>query len=189
MGGVGLMRHVRRAGRYHRVADPAWEDPLSGEFSRVRGGRWNAPGTFPIVYLNRDLMTARAFVRQKFRGQPYGPELLRDDRAPVLVTTEVPDDDYIDALSDEGCRELGLPITYPRDDAGKAMPWQACQPIGRRAWDAGEPGIACRSAALPEGGEELAYFSRPARPLVAADRLSFRDWFWADRRGGRKSEP
>jgi len=188
LGGFGLMLHVRRAGLYYRVADPGWDDPLNGDYSRRHGGRWNAPGSFPVVYLNRDLVTARAYVRRKFGGLPYGPELLRTERAPVLVSTNVPGDDYVDALSAEGCRDLGLPVSYPLDADGNLVSWTACQPVGQRAWDGGEPGIACRSAARPGGTEELAYFSRPAaRSLVISDRQPFATWFWPDRtRKGRQ---
>ena len=45
---------VPRGGVYVRVADPDWDDPLSGEFAKARGGRWNAPGAFPVVYLSGD---------------------------------------------------------------------------------------------------------------------------------------
>ena len=38
---------VTRGGVYVRVADPDWDDPLSGEFAKARGGRWNAPGVLP----------------------------------------------------------------------------------------------------------------------------------------------
>jgi hypothetical protein len=175
------MRHVRRAGRYYRVADPDWEHPLTGDYARERGGRWNAPGTVPVVYLNRDVVTARAYVRHKYAGLPYGPELLRDERGPVLVSTEVPDDDYVDAVSDAGRVDLGLPASYPRDESGKVVSWVVCQPIGQRAWEAGERGIACRSA-QPDGVEELAYFSR-ARALLIIDRVPFGQWFWPARPG------
>ena len=173
------MRRIRRDGRYYRVADPDWRDPLDGGFSRRHGGRWNAPGTFPVVYLNRDLITSRAYVRRKFEGQPFGPELLREDRAPVLVVTGIPATDYVDAVIDAGCRDLGLPVSYPRDRAGHVVPWTVCQPIGRGAWDDGELGIACRSAAVPAGVEELASFTRPAAArLPVIQRLAFAEWFW-----------
>jgi hypothetical protein len=58
------------------------------------------------------------------------------------------------------------------------VPHSACQPIGLRAWEEGERGIACRSAArtAPPGGEELAYFAR--EPLPAGPVEAFADWYW-----------
>jgi hypothetical protein len=96
----------------------------------------------------------------------------------MLVHTSVPEDDYVDAVSDEGLGALGLPATYPIDERGAAVPHAACQPIGQAAWDAGEPGIACRSAAssAPARAEELAFFAR--RRLRVARSEAFADWYW-----------
>jgi hypothetical protein len=54
------------------------------------------------------------------------------------------------------------------------------QPIGATAWEQGEPGIVCRSAALPKGeiGEELAWFVRAREDrLRVATRSPFDTWF------------
>lgn len=172
------LRLVRRGGSHVRVADPDWHDPLSGEYARARGGRWNAPGAFPVVYLSADERVARANVLHRFAGLPYGPEDLDPAGAPVLVSTVVPPGAYVDAISDEGCVAAGLPATYPLDVAGDVVPHATCRPIGQAAWDAGRPGIACRSAApaAPPGGEELAHFARgePLRPLEVR---RFLDWY------------
>ena len=98
---------VRRGGVYVRVADPYWDDPLSGDFAMVRGGRWNAPGAFPVVYLNADEGVARANLLQRFAGLPYGPEDLEPSAAPVLVSTIVPEDDFVDVVTDAGCAAVG----------------------------------------------------------------------------------
>jgi RES domain-containing protein len=68
------MRTVRRGGPYLRVADPAWADPLDGRFAADRGGRWNPPESFPVVYLCGSIEVARANVYRRLAGQPYGPE-------------------------------------------------------------------------------------------------------------------
>ena len=169
---------VVRGGEYVRVADPSWADPLSGDFARRLGGRWNPPGGFPVVYLNGDVRVARANVLARFSGLPYGPEDLEPTAAPVLVSAEVAPDEFADLVSDAGCVAAGLPATYPADSGGRRVPHEACRPVGRAAWDAGLPGIACRSAApaAPAGGEELAWFSR-GRRLVALGVKAFADWF------------
>lgn len=65
------------------------------------------------------------------------------------------------------------------DQTGRTASWAEGQPIGRRAWDAGERGMACRSA-VPDGREELAHFARPeaARP-EGRGRWHFDEWFLA----------
>ncbi len=169
---------VERGGRYLRVADPGWSDPLEGGYSRLHGGRWNAPGSFPVVYLNAGLPVARANVLRKYVGLPYGPEDLASDEGPVLVITEVAVGDYVNVVTDEGCRAVGLPESYPFEN-GEVVGWERCQPIGLAAWERAAPGIACRSAApdLGRTGEELAWFQRD-RSLKVLDVKTFDVWFW-----------
>jgi|SRR2546422_10599873 len=173
------MRRVRRGGAYFRIADPNWPDPLDASYSVARGGRWNPPGSFPVLYLNRDVHTSRANLRRRFAGLPYGPELLRPEQTPLLVETTVAEADYVDVITDEGCREVGLPTTYPVDTHGHEIDRGRCQEIGSRAWQAGERGIACRSAATHDrSGEELALFRREGEsPLPVNRRLTLREWF------------
>lgn len=173
-----MTEHVRRRGRYLRVADPEWSDPLDGSYSMRAGKRWNAQGSFPIVYLNATVEVARANCDDWFAGQPYGPLDLDPDKAPVLVETEVPAAEYVDVVSEAGCAALGLPTTYPLDASDSEVPLSVCQPLGQRLWDDAERGIACRSAALPHGtvGEELAYFQRGDRlPQLRVRPL--REWY------------
>lgn len=173
------MRRVRRRGVYFRIADVEWVDPLDAASSVAHGGRWNPPGSFAVLYLNRDLRTSRANLARRFVGRPYGPEMLDPAQAPVLIQTTVQDTGVVDAVTDEGCAELGLPVIYPLDEDGNEVGWDRCQPIGRHAWDAGESGIACRSAAtLDRTGEELALFRRAGdRALPIDRRLAFDEWF------------
>lgn len=169
---------VERGGEYLRVADPEWDDPLSGAYARERGGRWNPAGSFPVVYLNGDDRVARANVLRRFEGLPYGPDDLDPSTGPVLVATEVPLDAYVDVVSRAGRAAAGLPATYPRDAAGEIVGHAACRPVGTAAWQAGYPGIACRSAApaAPADGEELAWFDR-GTPLRVARTMAFGDWY------------
>ena len=169
---------LTRGGVYVRVADPDWDDPLSGEHAQARGGRWNAPGSFPAVYLNGDERVARANLLQRFAGLPYGPEDLEPSSAPLLVSTVVPADEFADVVTGAGCAAAGLPSTYPIAAGGGVVPHEVCQPVGRTAWNAGLPGIACRSAApeAPPGGEELARFDK-GEPLTLREIRRFADWF------------
>lgn len=171
------MRHIRRGGRYVRVADPSWRDPLSGEHSRVRGGRWNAPGAFGVVYLNGSLDLARALVRAQLEDRGIRPEDVLPEAGPDLIATTVPDESFVNAVTDAGLRSVSLPTTYPRDSRGKIIAHRVCQAIGQLAWDAGEQGIACRSATrgAQSDGEELAYFGR--KELRVETTEQFAAWF------------
>lgn len=172
------MRHLRRGGDYLRIADPGWSNPLSPEYARRRGGRWNPPGSFGAVYLNASVEVARAQLRHKLEPRGIRPEDLEPDQGPVLVHTHVPHERYVDAINEKGLAALGLPATYPMEDGGRPIQHADCQPIGQQAWDAGERGIACWSAAetAPPGAEELAFFARRALERHSSDR--FVDWYW-----------
>lgn len=122
---------------------------------------------------------ARANVDRLFAGLPYGPEDLDPANAPILLSVNVVVDDYVDAISDQGLSDLGLPTTYPVDARGSVVPHSDCQPIGKSAFDDGELGIACRSAAPGASGEELAWFAQRGRPVPTKVRTSrFDEWYW-----------
>ena len=172
------MRHIERGGTYVRVVGSDWADPLDTSFSLRAGGRWNAAGAFAALYLCRDVETARANARRLLEGQPFTFDDLLPERLPALVETTVPADRYVDAVTARGLASLGLPATYPRDRRGRLVTHARCQPIGATAWAAGEPGIACRSAApgAPPGGEKLALFDR-GRRLKRGRRQRFDHWY------------
>ncbi|MCB1746241.1 MAG: RES family NAD+ phosphorylase [Gammaproteobacteria bacterium] len=164
-----------------RIADRSWDDPLDPGHANRRGGRWNAPGDGPTLYLNADLVTARLNLRTFIAGWPYEPEDLRDDNGPLLIGATLPRRQRVcDAHSALGVVRAGLPPNYPRDENGAPVGHARCQPIGSRARAAGLRGVHARSAPSPDGaGRELAWF--PAGPRARARRvetLSFVAWFW-----------
>lgn len=181
-------RTTELEGPYFRVASPRWEDPLDGEYPRQRGGRWNPPGSFPVVYLFSAVPLARALVETRFEGHPFDVFDLRPEAHPTLVTAQVPRDDFANLVSNDGLTGAGLPTTYPRDAHGRTVGWSACQPIGTAAWGEGSSGIASRSAtATPTAtastgagsgveGHELAWFQRGTR-LAVGDVRFFPEWF------------
>ncbi|MDP9302234.1 MAG: RES family NAD+ phosphorylase [Actinomycetota bacterium] len=173
-------RHVTRGGPHVRVADPVWLTPLDPRFAQERGGRWNPPGSFPVVYVCATRGVARAVVLRRFEGLPYGVVDLLPSRAPVLIETDVPEGGLVDVVGDAGCRAAGLPASYPFDGRGRPIPWGRTQPVGEAAWEQGERGVACRSAAMArrEPGEELAWFVRgSADRLRVTRRRAFEEWF------------
>lgn len=172
---------VRRGGAYNRLAEPTWTDPLDTSYSKARGGRWNPPGAFGALYLNRDLRVARLRVEHALAGQPYGVDDLDEAEQHDLVDLRVPVQGWLDCLSDGGVIAVGLPVSYPRHPDGTAVGHPECQPIGGAAFDEGLPGVACRSAArgATTADEELAVFSRPSgRKVTMTGRRPFAEWFW-----------
>lgn len=87
-------------------------------------------------------------------------------------------DHFADVVTSRGCVSAGLLPIYPVGDDGTAVGWERCPAVGQEAWDAGQPGIACRSAAegAPARGEELAWFCRQRR-LTPLERRPFGEWY------------
>jgi hypothetical protein len=176
------MRLLRRGGRYLRVADPDWDEPLDGSYSVRFGGRWNPPGLYPVCYLNGDLATARATARhlleRRLAGLPFTVDDIDPEELPVLIETDVDVDELVDVVTDDGCVAVGLPRAYPVDGMGAPVSWGVCRPIGTTAWIDRRAAIACRSAAdtAPPDGEEMAWFQR-GRRLEVAQRRTFVDWY------------
>ena len=169
---------------WFRVADANWDDPLDPSYAQRHGGRWNPPNSFPTLYLNEDLRTARVQITHMLEGSPVDPEDL--DAPYVLVTVSLPRSQIVaDAVTDEGLGGLGLPSTYPALD-GSLVSHEECQPIGAAVKLAGLRGVHARSAATPDGsGRELAWF--PARSSSKARRVMpdkpFSDWWYPEASG------
>ncbi len=164
-----------------RIADQAWVDPLDPGFAREVGGRWNPPDSFPTLYLNEDMVTARLNLRAFIAGWPYGPEDLREDTGPVLVGCRLPRRQVVcDVHTPAGVHAAGMPATYPLDEDGTLVPHNRCQPVGARAKALGLRGVRSRSAQARDGaGRQLAWFPASARSIARRVRmLPFATWFW-----------
>lgn len=171
--------HLQRGGGFYRVADPTWDDPLDPSFAAAVGGRWNPPASFPTLYLCATRRLARANVARKFVGLPYGPEDLDPAAAPMLVETVIGWTSVVDVVTDDGCRAVGLPATYPLDATGATIDQPACQPIGAELQAAGEPGLAVRSAApaMTPTDEEVVWFRFDRDPPVRGTSWPFLEWY------------
>ena len=170
------MRHVRRGGRYYRTHLPHWVNPLDITHSSLRGGRWNPRGGFGALYLSRDLATARANAVRIFDGEIATLFDLQPVRRPMLQPVAVRPHLWVDAVTPAGRRQLHLAVAY-RPGQG----WSPCQRVARRAYAAGEHGVAAASAAAASmggAGEELAVFDRSTDAVVADGApLRFSEWF------------
>jgi RES domain-containing protein len=161
---------IKRGGRHYRVCDPTWADACDATKAQPYGGRWNAPGSFPVLYLNANVATARANALRRYEGEAFGLFDLNPSERPHLQIVTIARCWAADAITTAGLRSLGLTDAYP-----KGVTWKACQKIGQRVYDAKLAGVACRSAAL-EGGEELALFELRALK-TRHQRLRFEEWF------------
>jgi hypothetical protein len=172
-----------------RVAHRDWTDPLSADYADEYGGRWNAPGDGPTLYLNADEDTARAQIRRLLEGTPVDYEDLADDAPFVLVSAALPKRQRVaDAGTDLGLVSLGLPTTYPRRPRGGEVSWAACRRAAHVVRTASLRGVLARSAALPFAvpaapagtearGTELAWFPAPrATATEVGRRRGFRQW-------------
>ncbi|MDQ1365651.1 MAG: hypothetical protein QOE57_1693 [Acidimicrobiaceae bacterium] len=164
-----------------RIADPGWADPLDPTFAAASGQRWNPPNSFPVLYLNEDVVTARLNLRRFIAGWPFEPEDLRDDTGPCLVSARLPRSQRVaDVHTRAGVAAVGLPASYPLDGAGQLIGHGACQPIGVRAHAYRLRGVRCRSARAPDGaGSELAWFPATSRSHAhIVGTAMFEAWFY-----------
>lgn len=160
-----------------RVCGPGWEDPFDPEFARVRGGRWNPPGSWPTLYLSRDLATARLQVARLLEGSPVDLDDLTDDAFEVVAARLPRRQEAADVVTTEGVAAAGLPVGYPVDDTGGRVTHQACWPVAEAAHAAGLDGVECRSAALASGaGRELAWWPRGRSARPHSGRVPFGVW-------------
>jgi RES domain-containing protein len=113
---VAYGRTVRRGGSYNRLAEPSWANPLDTSYSRQRGGRWNPPGSFGALYLNRDLRMARLQVLHKLSGHPYGIEDLDEAEQHDLVDVEVVAREWLDCAIVAGLAEMGAELRVSSDN-------------------------------------------------------------------------
>lgn len=179
------MSLLLRGGRYYRVANPAWIDPLDPSYAKRYGGRWTPPGEFGALYLCATIVVAAANARAQHRHRAIKLFDLRPEARPSLVLVNVPENRFLDVVSDAGIAELRLPRTYPF-----GVPHERCWPIARRAYAKRIPGIACRSnaEATPTEwiGEELALFdySLPVRRVRTVK--AFAQWYPDQRPDGKR---
>lgn len=177
-----LVSETVRAAPWYRIADPAWRDPVDPGFAQVKGGRWNPPGSWPTLYLNGDIVTARLNLQLFVEAWPYEPEDLRPDAGPVLVDVQLPRGQRVaDLHSPDGIAASTLPSTYPLWLNGRAVGHQSTQPVGAAAKADGLRGVLCRSATSPLGeGRELAWFPATARSRATVRSVSqFSSWYWS----------
>lgn len=132
---------------------------LSGEGARAMGGRWNPPGSFPVLYTSPSVDVVVAEVVRKAKRAGFAPEDLMPRR---LVTYSVELQRVLD-LSAEPNRQLtGFSLDVVTDDD-----LRICQAIGEAAHYMGLEAILAPSAAT--AGSALSIFLNKLLPDSMVD--------------------
>ena len=160
-----------------RVCRPSWDDPFDPGFAKASGGRWTPPGSWPTLYLSRDVATARLQVARLLEGSPVGPDDLTDDAFDLVAACLPPGQEAADVVTVDGIVAAGLPPTYPESAGGVRVPHGECWPVAEAAYAMGLDGVESRSAASTSGvGHELAWWPRGRRPRQETGRVAFGRW-------------
>jgi RES domain-containing protein len=152
--------------RFNAIEYPRPQDVLSGLGALRNGSRWNARGTFPVVYGSIDQAVAIAEVTA---SEAYYGLTTRKPRLFVCIRLQLRH--VLDLSSTSALRSLGLRLKDIQTedwrklhDAGRESLTQC---IGRATADAGAEGILVRSARVKRG-LNFAWFPRNIRPGCVA---------------------
>lgn len=102
---IATAPHVAYVGETFRHMAARWDDPLSGEGARIRGGRFNPPDSFPVIYLCNTRPCTVAELRHLGHRQLIGVEGLLPR---VLYRYETSLDRVLDLTSQATLEHLGI---------------------------------------------------------------------------------
>jgi len=123
-------------------------DPLSGEGARIHGGRFNPPGSFPVLYLCQSRPCVIAELRRSGERQAIGVEGLLPR---MLYRYEIALDRVLDLTDVDVRAQVGL-----GPDVLTGPDWTACRELGSTLHALGAQGVNSPSATGV--GEVLAVF-------------------------------
>lgn len=135
---IATAPHVAYAGETFRHMAKRWDDPLSGDGARIRGGRFNPPDSFPVLYLCTTRPCTVAELRQLGRRQPIGvegllPRVLYRYQTSLDLVLDLTSDATLEHLGVSRQQVIGSDLTIPRQ-------------IGESAHAAGSQAIRAPSA-------------------------------------------
>ncbi len=168
------------SGTLYRAIPHSSQDPLSTQQSLIAGGRWNPPGSFPVLYTGSSMQVIRSFIdwHATYFGIPLAtrPRDELPDLAILSFTATV-----ADVASDDGLAHYGLPTNYP--EGFSPNDHSATRPIGVSIYALGMAGIATRSATMSSWNgpisswAEVAIFTAQSPTPILVDRLDYRAWY------------
>lgn len=144
---IDSLGSVEFSGDAYRHLGPGYQ-PLSGEGARNRGGRWNPPESFPVLYMALDIPTItaefyRAAERQGMRSEDLLPRKVYRYEVRLVA--------LLDLRRKSALETVGLTEALVRGDD-----LRPCQVIGESAHYLGLEGLLAPSAVGP--GPVLAVF-------------------------------
>lgn len=135
---VATASKTGQAGEAYRHMAAKWDDPLSGEGARIRGGRFNPPDSYPVLYLCTTRPCTIAELRHLGQRQMIGVEGLLPR---VLYRYEISLDEVLDLTSTATLDHLGV-TAQQVGGADLAVPRQ----IGEAAHATGVQAVKAPSA-------------------------------------------
>lgn len=171
---------VAFSGILYRAIPHGSQQPLASSQSLIAGGRWNRPGSFPVLYTGSSVDVVKSFV--EWHALYYGLPLRTrpTNELPDLVVLSI-DANVADAVTDEGLTHHGLPATYPI-----GYPPQdhiATRQVGHAIFNSGFAGVAARSATLTSWAgsiaswADVAIFTTQAPEPMLLDRFRYEHWY------------
>jgi RES domain-containing protein len=167
------------SGTGYRCIPSSSSTPLATEYSVTYGGRWNSPGSYPVMYTFLSPQLARQWVSTNL--SPYTVDEVQPERLPDLLVLELELDNMADLASTTGLEEVGLPSTYPIGYTTTSA-WTVTQTVGATIHDAGHTSILTRSATATqwtgqvETWAEIAIFTDQAPKPALTERIPYGDW-------------
>jgi len=125
------------AGEGWRHLGPLY-DPRSGEGARLHGGRFNPPGSFPVLYLCQSRPCAVAELRRLGERQAIGIEGLLPR---TLYRYDIALDRVLDLTDDVVRHQVGLDL-----DVLTGPDWTTCQELGSTLHAVGAQAVNSPSA-------------------------------------------
>lgn len=135
------------SGEGWRHLSPSY-DPLSGEGARIRGGRFNPPGSFPVLYICRSRPCVVSELERLGTSEGIGVEALLPR---ALYKYDLALERVLDLTNLAVRAGIGIDL-----DVLVAPDWTVCQEIGAAFHALGAQGIVSPSATGV--GEVLALF-------------------------------
>jgi len=167
-------------GTLYRCVPASSVDPMSVTFS-LRGGRWNPPGTFAVLYTFLSASLARTFIRTQWAKAGTAIEDLQPQALPDLLVLNCSVTGLTDITTPTGLQNVGLPAMYPVGFESEAS-WPVTQQIGVRLHGSGSAGVLTRSATATtwtgpqENWAEIAIFPDNAPLPTLTERIPAERW-------------
>ena len=161
---------------------PHWSvEPLSAAPSQQFGGRWNAPGTFPVLYTFMSRTLARTWVDGHLARGGVTLNEAQPEALPDLLVLVCNLNGIADLASDSGLQSVGLPPQYPKGFETEAA-YPTTQHVGMQLYQVNVPGVLARSATAMRwdgpvmNGSEIAIFVDYTASPVLVERISSAEW-------------